>query len=70
MEIKVGFDINLRPPAAADADGDHALRSIPSRRSDMIGAETITAEPNVPIGFLPRQLWQYLRQASWPRPAV
>jgi transglutaminase-like putative cysteine protease len=49
MEIKVGFEITH---AAAQATPMVIMLSIhPSRRHDIIGAETIVAEPDVPIGF-------------------
>ncbi len=49
MEIKVGFDISY---AALQATPMVIMLSIhPSRRQDIIGAETIVAEPNVGIGF-------------------
>src|SRR5260370_8023196 len=49
MEIKVGFDISY---AAVQATPMVIMLSIhPSRRQDIIGAETIVAEPNVGIGF-------------------
>ncbi len=49
MEIKVGFEIAY---AAAQATPMVIMLSIhPSRRQDIVGAEVIVAEPNVPIGF-------------------
>src|SRR5215470_766148 len=49
MEIKVGFEITY---AAAQATPMVIMLSIhPSRYSDIVGTETIVAEPNVPIGF-------------------
>ena len=49
MEIKVGFEIAY---AAAQPTPMVMMLSIhPSRFSDIIGTETIMAEPNVPIGF-------------------
>ena len=36
---------------AADADGDHALAFTPRAAHDIIGTESIVAEPDVPIGF-------------------
>jgi transglutaminase-like putative cysteine protease len=49
MEIKVGFEITY---AAAQPTPLVIMLSIhPSRRSDIIGAETIIAEPDVRIGF-------------------
>jgi transglutaminase-like putative cysteine protease len=49
MEIKVGFEITY---AAAAATPMVIMLSIhPSRASDLIGGETITTEPNAPIGF-------------------
>src|SRR6201990_900008 len=49
MEIKVGFEITY---AAAAATPMVIMLSIhPSRYSDIVGTESITAEPNVPIGF-------------------
>ena len=49
MEIKVGFEI---VHAAAQPTPMVIMLSIhPSRRADIIGTETIMAEPNVPIGF-------------------
>src|SRR6202047_3322529 len=49
MEIKVGFEIAY---AAVQATPMVIMLSIhSSRRGDIIGTETIVAEPNVPIGF-------------------
>jgi hypothetical protein len=49
MEIKVGFDITY---AAVQATPMVIMLSIhPLRRSDIIGTETIVAEPGVPISF-------------------
>src|ERR1700758_1140836 len=49
MEIKVGFEITY---AASAATPMVIMLSIhPSRYSDIVGTESITAEPNVPIGF-------------------
>jgi transglutaminase-like putative cysteine protease len=49
MEIKVGFEITY---AAAQATPMVIMLSIhPSRYSDIVGTETIVAEPDVPIGF-------------------
>src|SRR5947209_9380738 len=49
MEIKVGFEI---AHAAVQPTPMVIMLSIhPSRRSDIIGQETIIADPNVPIGF-------------------
>ena len=49
MEIKVGFEITY---AAAQPTPMVIMLSIhPSRFSDIVGTETITAEPHVPIGF-------------------
>ena len=49
MEIKVGFEI---AHAAVQATPMVIMLSIhPSRRADIIGTETIVAEPDVPIGF-------------------
>ena len=49
MEIKVGFEI---VHTAVQATPMVIMLCIhPSRRADIIGAETIVAEPNVPIGF-------------------
>ncbi len=49
MEIKVGFEITY---AAVQATPMVIMLSIhPSRRADIIGTETIVAEPDVPIGF-------------------
>jgi transglutaminase-like putative cysteine protease len=49
MKIKVGFEITY---AAAQAIPMVIMLSIhPSRRADIIGAETIVAEPDVGIGF-------------------
>src|SRR5205814_4276292 len=49
MEIKVGFEIAY---AAVQPTPMVIMLSIhPSRYSDIIGTETITAEPNVPIVF-------------------
>src|SRR6202521_3340788 len=49
MEIKVGFDISytsIQPTPMVIMLSIH-----PSRRADIIGTETIVAEPDVPIGF-------------------
>src|SRR5260221_11953105 len=49
MEIKVGFEISyaaVQPTPMVIMLGIH-----PSRFSDIIGTESIVAEPNVPIGF-------------------
>jgi transglutaminase-like putative cysteine protease len=49
MRIKVGFEIAY---AAAQPTPMVIMLSIhPSRRGDIIGAESIVAEPDVPIGF-------------------
>ena len=49
MEIKVGFEISY---AAVQPTPTVIMLSIhPSRFSDIVGTETIVAEPNVPIGF-------------------
>ncbi len=49
MEIKVGFEITY---AAAQPTPMVIMLSIhPSRRADIIGAETIVAEPDVRIGY-------------------
>ena len=49
MEIKVGFEIAY---AAAQPTPMVIMLSIhPSRFSDIVGTETIVAEPDVPIGF-------------------
>ena len=49
MEIKVGFDITY---AAVQPTPMVIMLSIhPSRFADIVGTETIVAEPNVPIGF-------------------
>src|SRR5580704_6866976 len=49
MEIKVGFEITY---AAVQPTPMVLMLSIhPSRYSDIVGTESITAEPNVPIGF-------------------
>src|SRR6201996_458927 len=49
MEIKVGFEISY---TAAQPTPMVAMLSIhPSRYSDIVGTETITAEPETPIGF-------------------
>jgi len=49
MEIKVGFEIAY---AAAQPTPMVIMLSIhPSRFSDIVGTESIIAEPNVPIGF-------------------
>src|SRR6202022_3691471 len=49
MEIKVGFDISytsIQPTPMVIMLSIH-----PSRQKDIIGTETIVAEPNGPIGF-------------------
>ena len=49
MEIKVGFEIAY---AAVQPTPMLIMLSIhPSRRADIIGTESIVADPNVPIGF-------------------
>jgi hypothetical protein len=49
MEIKVGFEIAY---AAVQPTPMVIMLSIhPSRRQDIIGTETIVAEPHAPIGF-------------------
>ena len=49
MEIKVGFEITY---AAQQATPMVIMLSIhPSRYSDIVGTETIIAEPDTPIGF-------------------
>jgi hypothetical protein len=49
MEIKVGFEI---AHTAVQPTPMVIMLSIhPSRFSDIVGTETIVAEPNVPIGF-------------------
>src|SRR3954466_2268773 len=49
MEIRVGFEITY---AAAQPTPMVIMLSIhPSRFADIVGTETIVAEPNVPIGF-------------------
>src|SRR5258705_4645165 len=49
MEIKVGFEITY---AAVQPTPMVIMLSIhPSRFSDIVGTESIIAEPNVPIGF-------------------
>src|ERR1043166_4541803 len=49
MEIKVGFEITYA--AAAPTPMVIMLSIHPSRYSDIIGTESITTEPDVPIGF-------------------
>src|ERR1700731_1327875 len=49
MEIRVGFEITY---AAVQPTPMVIMLSIhPSRYSDIVGTESIVAEPNVPIGF-------------------
>ncbi len=49
MEIRVGFEIAY---AAAQPTPMVLMLSIhPSRHSDIVGTESIVAEPNAPIGF-------------------
>src|SRR5580698_7730339 len=49
MEIKVGFEITY---AAANATPMVTMLNIhPSRFADIVGTESLIAEPNVPIGF-------------------
>src|SRR5258708_36468149 len=49
MEIRVGFEISY---AAVQPTPMVIMLSIhPSRFSDIVGTETIVADPNVPIGF-------------------
>jgi transglutaminase-like putative cysteine protease len=49
MQIKVGFEISYAAPQSTPMV---IMLSIhPSRRGDIIGAETITAEPDVPIRY-------------------
>jgi len=47
--IRVGFEIAYTA-VQPTADGDDAQHS-PSRYQDIVGTETIVAEPDVPIGF-------------------
>ena len=62
MEIKVGFEIAY---AAVQPTPMVIMLSIhPSRFSDIVGTESIVAEPDVPIGLLPRQFRQCLRPAG------
>jgi transglutaminase-like putative cysteine protease len=49
MDIKVGFEISYE--AAAPTPMVMMLSIHPSRHADIIGRETITAEPDVPIGY-------------------
>src|SRR5580658_6874473 len=49
MEIKVGFEITYS--AAQPTPMVIMLRIHPSRYSDIVGTESIVAEPNAPIGF-------------------
>src|SRR6516165_432639 len=49
MEIKVGFEITYAAPQPTPMVIMLAIH--PSRRADIIGSETIIAEPNVGIGF-------------------
>jgi transglutaminase-like putative cysteine protease len=49
MEIKVGF--NISHEAAAPTPMVIMLSIHPSRHADIVGAESIVAEPDVPIGF-------------------
>jgi transglutaminase-like putative cysteine protease len=49
MQIKVGFKISHE--AVAPTPMVIMLSIHPSRHADIIGAESIVAEPNVPIGF-------------------
>jgi len=49
MEIKVGFEITYA--AAAPTPMVIMLSIHPSRYSDIVGTESITTEPDVPIGF-------------------
>src|SRR5947199_3404854 len=49
MEIKVGFEISY---AAVQPTPMVTMLNIhPSRFADIVGTETVVAEPNVPIGF-------------------
>src|SRR5436190_21740184 len=49
MEIKVGFEISY---AAVQPTPMVIMLSIhPSRFADIVGTETIVAEPDVPVGF-------------------
>jgi len=49
MEIKVGFEIVYAAPAAPPMVITLSIH--PSRFQDIVGTETITTEPNVPIKF-------------------
>src|ERR1700749_4337417 len=49
MEIKVGFEISY--PAVQPTPMVIMLSIHPSRFSDVVGTESIIAEPNTPIGF-------------------
>src|SRR5262245_9704298 len=49
MEIKVGFEISHI--AEAPTPMVIMLSIHPSRRADIVGRETITSDPDVPIGF-------------------
>jgi len=49
MEIKVGFEIVYAAPAATPMVITLSIH--PSRFQDIVGTETITTEPNVPIKF-------------------
>src|SRR5580698_10539949 len=49
MEIKVGFEISYY--AVQPTPMVTMLNIHPSRFADIVGTETVVAEPNVPIGF-------------------
>ena len=62
MEIKVGFEIAY---AAVQPTPMVIMLSIhPSRFSDIVGTESIVAEPERADRLLPRQFWQCLRPAG------
>ena len=64
MEIKVGFEITY---AAVQPTPMVIMLSIhPSRFSDIVGTESIVAEPNVPIGFTATV--SAMSAAGWWRP--
>jgi hypothetical protein len=49
MQIKVGFEIAYAAPAPTPMVIMLAIH--PSRRGDIVGSETIVAEPDVPIRY-------------------
>jgi hypothetical protein len=67
MDIKVGFELTY---AAAQPTPMVIMLNIhPSRQADIIGQETVVAEPDVPIRFY-RDSFDNIAAASLRPPAV